>query len=102
MSEELKICSRCNCAKIASTSFYRCQGKMRSECKACTISKNVRYQKQTQAWMHRFVDEEGKRSYMVDYYSKNKAKFVEYRRKFRERNPDYYKDYTRRRKNAPK
>jgi hypothetical protein len=96
---EFKICSKCNSPKSADTDFYRCQGKMRSECKACTIRKNVHYQKQTKAWLHRFVDDDEQRSYMVDYYSKNKEKFAEYRRKFKERYPDYYKEYTRKRKN---
>jgi len=77
-----------------------CQGKWRSECKACTIRKNVRYQKRTKAWMHRFVDNDEQRSYMVDYYAKNKEKFAEYRRKFKEKYPDYYKEYSRKRKNA--
>lgn len=99
IGKEVKICSKCNCAKIAETDFYMCQRKRRSECKACTIKKNVRYQKRTKAWLHRFVDDEEQRSYMVDYYSKNKEKFAEYRRKFKERNPDYYKEYARKRKN---
>jgi hypothetical protein len=76
-----------------------CQGKRRSECKACTIKKNVRYQNEVQAWKHRFVDNDEQRSYMIEYYAKNKAKFAEYRRKFRERNPGYYKEYSRKRKN---
>lgn len=96
---DLKICSKCNCAKDSNTDFYMCQGRWRSECKACTISKNVRYQKRVKAWQHRFVDNDEQRSYMVDYYAKNKEKFAEYRRQFKERNPDYYKEYARRRKN---
>jgi len=94
---ELKICSRCNCAKTEDC-FYLCLGKIRSECKACTIRKNVKYQRQTKAWMHRFVDNDGQRSYMVDYYSKNKERFAAYRRKFREKYPEYYKEYARKRK----
>lgn len=96
---DFKICSKCNCAKEAQTEFYMCQGKMRSECKACTIKKNVRYQKQTKAWLHRFVDDDEQRSYMVEYYAKNKQKFAEYRRKFKERYPEYHKEYARKRKN---
>jgi hypothetical protein len=49
--------------------------------------------------MHRFVDNDEQRSYMVDYYSKNKEKFAEYRRKFKERYPEYHKEYARKRKN---
>jgi hypothetical protein len=102
MKSELKICSKCNAAKPAEGNFYVCRGQMRSECKACTISRNVIHQQRTKAWMHRFVDDEEKRSYMVDYYSKNKEKFAEYRRKFKERYPGYHKEYNRKRKNAPK
>jgi hypothetical protein len=98
--DDLKICSKCNCAKIASTDFYVCQGKWRSECKACTIRKNVRYQKRVKAWKHRFVDNDEQRSYMVEYYAKNKEKFAEYRRKFKEKYPDYYKEYARKQKHA--
>lgn len=98
----LKICSKCNSAKNSLTDFYFCQGKMRSECKSCTIRKNVRYQKRVKAWLHRFVDDEEQRSYMVDYYAKNKEKFAEYRRKFKEKYPDYYKEYSRKRKNERK
>jgi hypothetical protein len=79
--------------------FYMCQGRWRSECKACTIAKNVRYQRRIKAWQHRFVDNDNQRSYMAEYYANNKEKFAEYRRKFKERNPDYYKEYSRKRKN---
>lgn len=99
VDSNLKICSKCNSEKIAETEFYRCRGILRSECKECTIKKNVIYQRRVKAWMNRFVDEDEKRSYMVDYYSKNKEKFAEYRRKFRERYPEYHKEYARKRKN---
>jgi hypothetical protein len=49
--------------------------------------------------MHRFVDDDEKRSYMVEYYAKNKENFAEYRRKFKKKYPDYYKEYSRKRKN---
>jgi len=96
---DLKICSKCNKAKIAYMDFYMCQGKWRSECKMCTIKKNVRYQKSVKAWKHRFIDNEEQRSYMVEYYAKNKEKFAGYRKKFKEKYPDYYKEYSRKRKN---
>ena len=99
MINDMKICSRCNTPKYALLDFYLCQGKWRSECKACTIKKNVRYQKRVEAWKHRYVDNDEKRLYMVEYYSKNKDKFAEYRKKFRAQHPEYYKEYSRRRKN---
>ncbi len=97
-----KTCSTCQQTKQLDKDFYLCQGRYRSDCKACTIRKNVRHQKKIKAWKHRFVDADQQRTYMVDYYSKNKEKFAEYRRKFRERYPDYYREYARKRKNEIK
>jgi hypothetical protein len=97
--DDLKICSKCNTAKLSMSDFYMCQGRWRSECKACTIKKNVVYQKSVKAWKHRFVDNDEQRSYMSDYYAKHKEKFAEYRKKFKEKYPDYYKEYSRKRKN---
>lgn len=94
----LRICTKCNAAKLEHD-FYLCQGKLRSECKKCTVRKNVIYQRSVEIWKHRFVDPEQQKSYMIDYYSKHKEKFAEYRRKFREKYPDYYKNYARKRKN---
>lgn len=62
----------------------------------------MRYQKRIKAWLHRYIDHDDQRSYMVDYYSKNKDKFAEYRRKFKAKNPDYYKNYARKVKNEPR
>lgn len=98
---ELKICSRCNEVKTAENDFYMCQGKRRSECKACTIKKNVRYQRKVEAWKHRYIDNDEQRVYMLEYYANNKEKFVEYRKRFKEKYPDYYKLYARKKKNQP-
>ena len=97
--DQIKICSKCNQAKEPFHDFYFCKGKMRSECKACTVKRNVRYQRKVQSWRFRFVDNDSQRSYMVEYYRKNKEKFAEYRRKFKEKYPEYYKMYARERKN---
>lgn len=102
MSNIVKTCKSCAQEKNLETDFYICQGSARSDCKACTIKKNVAYQKQRKAWMHRFVDSEQQKSYMVDYYARNKEKFAEYRRKFRERYPGYHKEYARKRKDELK
>lgn len=96
---EIKICSKCNQAKETWQDFYFCKGKMRSECKMCTVKRNVRYQRKVKAWKFRYVDNDQQRSYMVEYYRKNKERFAEYRKKFKEKYPDYYKDYARNRKN---
>lgn len=96
---DLRICSKCNTTKSAKKDFYKYQGRCRGECKACTIKMNVRYQQRTEAWKHRFVDNDQQRSYMSDYFSKNKEKFAEYRRKFKEKYPEYHKEYARKHKN---
>lgn len=97
---EFKICSRCNAAKRSATDFYLCQGKSRSECKSCTIKKNVKYQRKVKAWKNRFVDNDTHRSYMVEYYAKNREKFAAYREKFRKKYPDYHREYARKRKES--
>lgn len=78
--------------------YYLCAGRWRSECKMCTIKRNVRYQKKTKAWKHRYVDDDARRLYMREYYAQNREKFAKYRAEFKERYPDYYKDYFRARK----
>lgn len=98
---EAKKCSICKTSKPLGD-FYLCQGKVRSECKACTSKKNVKHQRKTKVWKRRYVDSDEQKSYMVDYYAKHRERFAEYRRLFKERHPGYYKDYARRRKNDGK
>ncbi len=95
---EVKKCSKCSKEKDISKEFYLCAGKLRSECKSCTIKRNVRYQKRVNAWRTRYGCDDERRQYMREYYAKNKDKFAEYRRKFVEKYPDYYTQYFRRRK----
>lgn len=94
MIDEMKTCTRCNKTKKADGNFYICLGKMRSECKACTILKTGSYQKKKQPWKTR-RDENGRDAYMAEYYAKHKHKFAEYSRKFKERNPEYHKEHAR-------
>lgn len=96
---ETKKCSKCKCVKNAHEDFYRCQGNIRSDCKKCAIKHNVAYQRKAKTWMHRHVDGDEQKSYMVDYYQKNKEKFAQYRRQFKERYPDYHRNYYLSRKN---
>ena len=99
MSDEEKTCSRCFCKKILHMDFYMCQGVYRSECKKCTIKKNVAYQKRVGRWKERFIDEDDRKAYMKKYYEANKEKFAAYREAFRNKNPEYYKLYARNKKN---
>jgi len=95
---DLKICSKCHQTKETDRDFYLCSGSRRSECKACTIKRNVRYQRKVKSWKNRYEDNEARRTYMREYYDKNRDKFSQYRAEFRERYPDYYKEYFRDRK----
>jgi len=99
--DNLKICSKCNEAKDKNADYYFIKGNARSDCKKCTIKRNILYQRSVQKWKHRYVDNDTQRSYMVEYYRKNKEKFAAYRRKFKEEYPEYYKNYARARKNKP-
>ena len=96
--DDLKVCSRCRKKKQAEKDFYLCSGKWRSECKECTIKRNVKYQRKIRSWEYRDVDNDGRRSYMREYYANNKEKFAKYRADFKERYPEYYKEYFRNRK----
>lgn len=96
---KLKRCTVCKVEKKVPKDFYYSKGIIRSACRKCTIRRNLAYQKRTESWKHRFVDEAKQRSYMVDYYARNKDKFVEYRRQFKIRRPNYFRDYERDRRN---
>ena len=95
---KLKICAKCHKAKDVKTSYYCYQGVYRSECKECSIKRNVLHQRRTKTWKDRSVDQEARRVYMRDYYRKNKEKFAKYREEFREKYPDYHTQYARKKK----
>lgn len=99
---EFKTCSQCHVAKELPISFYICAGKFRSECKACTVKKNVQYNKNVRAWRQRYVSDEARKLYMRQYYDKNRAKFAVYRSKFKSRYPNYYREYFRKHKYVKK
>ena len=96
--DQTKNCSKCRKQKILHLDFYMCKGRYRSECKACTIKRNVAHQKEKRTWLDREVDEEARKAYMREYYAENKGKFAEYRKVFRMKYPEYYKEYFRKRK----
>ena len=97
--EEKKICSRCGEDKILFNDFYMCLGKLRSECKKCTIARNAKYQRKKRPWKKRFIDGDETRDYHKEYYQNNKEKYKEYRRCFMAKNPHYYREYFRNKKN---
>lgn len=87
-----KICSNCNKSKSVSD-FYLCMGRLRGECKKCTIKKNTLHQKKTKVWLYRYSSSLERREYLRNYYAQNKEKFAQYRKEFRERYPGYHKEY---------
>ena len=94
--DQQKVCSLCLASKFLRTDFYMCKGYYRSECKQCTISKNGVRQRESEVWKNRCLDPEKAKEYRLRYYSQNKGKFAEYRRKFKEKHPHYYRDRARR------
>lgn len=90
---KLKICSKCHEAKDADNEFYNFKSKYRSECKKCTIKRNVIYQKVNKSWKSRYKDDDTRRAYMREYYNKNKEKYATYRNEFKTRYPLYYREY---------
>lgn len=95
---DMKVCSKCHEEKELRQDFYMCAGRWRSECKKCTIKRNVRYQRKVKSWKYRYSDDISRKLYMRTYYGKNKEKFAKYRADFRTRFPEYYKEYFRKRK----
>ncbi len=95
----IKKCSKCRQSKDQHLDFYVNQGRIRSECKVCTIKRNVKRQKLLQPWKHRFADEISRKEYAKEYYAKNRERFAQYRADFRKKNPEYYKMYARNKKN---
>lgn len=88
---DCKVCTKCHKHLPIRESYYLCRGAYRSECKKCMIKRNIKYQRLHKTWKNRFIDNDQTRPYMREYYRNNKAKFAEYRRKFRERSPDYFR-----------
>lgn len=80
-----KICGK----RKPDTDFYVCGGKIRGECKKCTIKRNSIYQKKA----NKSVDREERKIYQRHYYAEHKKQFAEYRLRFKQRHPDYYKRY---------
>lgn len=90
--EDKKCCTTCFVPKPLDE-FYRCSGILRGECKECVIKKNVAHQQKTKPWRNKKIDKMKKRKYHRDYYEKNKEKFLKYRTDFKQRHPNYYKEY---------
>ena len=98
----LKKCSKCAENKSLKNDFYYVKGKVRSECKKCTIRASVEFQRKRKTWLIRQKGDEKRPSYMLAYYAKNKDKFPEYRKRFEEKYPGYYKNYAKKRREALK
>lgn len=88
-----KRCSCCKTEKPIKTDFYFSKGKIRSECKKCTIHRNIIYQRKAKTWKKRSSENSYDREYARQYYQDHKEAFSEYRRTFLERHPGYYRAY---------
>ena len=95
---ESKTCTHCKEEKLI-TDFYAHKGQPRGDCKECTKKKNMAYQSKYKTWLTRYKDLSERRAYMSEYYANNKEKFAEYTRRFREKHPEYAKEWAREQKN---
>lgn len=87
-----KACTTCFILKSLDQ-FYRCSGILRGECKECVIKKNIANQHKTKPWRNNKIDKEKRRKYQREYYANNKQRFAKYRSDFKDRHPNYYKEY---------
>lgn len=90
-----KTCRDCKKEKDLQTEFYAHKGFYRSECKKCTIKRTSLYKKTHPSPKPSPDEAEKRRRYHIDYYQKNKEKFVIYRQNFHKKNPEYRKNYER-------
>ena len=91
-----KICSCCKLEKDMKEDFYFSKGKIRPECKKCTIKRILICQRKKKAWKNRIAEYSSE--YSKAYYADHKEKFAEYRKSFLERHPGYYRDYADKRR----
>ena len=89
-----KHCKRCEETKLLED-FYVCKGRMRPECKQCTIKQNSEHQKKKKPWRTRNIDHDSHKLYMREYYARNKDKFKIYRERFKEKFPGYFTAYSK-------
>lgn len=97
-SDERKTCKRCGKSKLLMLDFYMHKGTFRGTCKKCIVSQVSANQKKKKPWLKRAPASEERKAYMKEYYKNNKEKFKRGRLKFQEKNPDYYKDYSKARR----
>lgn len=89
---ELKTCSKCNEPK-ETRDFYLNKGKLRSECKKCSLKKIKEYQSKQPPRKVKIVDKDARNAYAREYRKKHPEKFKKYREDFLARNPGYFDAY---------
>lgn len=96
MLNEPKRCTKCKKVKVLEEYYVNyTNGRSRSECKECHKKRVSEHQKETQSWKNNTENLEARRAYSLAYYHQHKDQFATYRANFRERHPDYYKNYRR-------
>lgn len=86
-------CNVCKHEKELEKDFYFSKGNYRGECKKCTSRKNSERAQRT--GYSRFKSAEARREHQREYYRQNKERFKVYRKRFLEKNPEYFKNYKR-------
>lgn len=87
----LKICTKCSKEKEI-TDFYKCSGKYKSECKACTVKGVMKYSK-TYREENRDEFNAKRRKWTKKHYANNRELYAKWRAAFKANNPDYYRNY---------
>lgn len=82
-----KKCTKCKRFKDFNE-YYFSRGRYRSECKSCTIRLVVKSARKKKRQLRQETT-----NYRIEYYANNREKFAEYRRRFKERHPNYYREY---------
>lgn len=95
----MKECVKCN-TLLPLTNFYTCYGYPRGECKDCFKSQ-VKQTTKLKKSIKNLLSISRPKEYMESYYQRNKEKFRENSKNFKQRNPHYFKDYYRQRKQIP-
>lgn len=106
LEEEEKKCSKCGVWKLKLKDFYLNKGFIRPSCKECFKKQTAAYAKKNRALrMELGLNDnysKDRLAYQRAYYHNNRGKYTNYRQKFVQSHPEYYKMYYRARRDGHK
>ena len=95
MNDDKKRCTKCNKVKNIQEDFYTYNGCYRGECKDCFKNRSILNKKKSEK-LEKLQQGDNYVPYITKYSAKNREKVLQYRKKFKERNPTYARDWQRR------